>query len=299
MRRFVPDSTLVPGIIEDIEIHKIRASPNLLRPRTADLEELILSIRERGLLQPIIVRLKDEYFEIVAGNRRYTACKALGWRKVICHVVELSDKESFEISLIENVQRKTLSPIEEGTAYRRYVADFGWGGVSDLASRLGKSVAYITKRIKLLNLPSDILDSISESLICTSVAEELCTVKDKDKQSLLAQMISKRHLSVKETREMVKDNDDFDIGEHPSLLTLGNGDIERGERAFDKSITIYKIALSRLAAVIESIEENWIIRDTLMHHNNTLHTQIDLLIKCKRKYKQNGTPLICGMLRDK
>ena len=164
----------------------------------------------------------------------------------------------------------------------KYVSDFGWGGVSDLALRLGKSVAYITKRIKLLDLPSGILDSISESLICTSVAEELCTVKDKDKQSLLAEMISKRHLSVG----------------GPSLLTLGVGDIETGERAFDKSIIIYKIALSRLGAVIESIEDNWIVRDTLMHHNNILHTQIDLLIKCKRKYKQNATPLICGLLRD-
>lgn len=296
MRRFVPDSQLVPGLIEDIEIHKIKASPNLLRPRTEDLEDLILSVRERGLLQPIIVRLKDEYFEIVAGNRRYTACKTLGWRKIICHVVELSDMESFEISLVENVQRKTLTPLEEGNAYRKYVSDFGWGGVSDLALRLSKSVAYITKRIKLLDLPSDILDSISDSVISTSVAEELCTVKDKEKQSVLADMISKRHLSVKETREMVKNNDEFDGGDFFPLFTLVDGNIDGGERVFDKAIIIYKIALSRLAAIIESVEDNWIIRETLMHQNSILHAQIDLLFKYKRKYKQKSAPLIFGRL---
>jgi ParB family chromosome partitioning protein len=283
--------------MEDIEIHKIRLSPSLLRPRTTDLDDLINSIRQRGLLQPIIVRLKDEHFEIVAGNRRYTACKSLGWRKIICHVVELSDKESFEISLIENVQRKTLTPLEEGKAYRKYVSDYGWGGVSELAERLGKSVAYITKRIKLLDLPSDIIDSISGSLICPSVAEELCTVKDKEKQSVLAAMIRKRHLSVKEAREMVKDNDDFRYHDDSSPLTLQHCDVDVGERAFDKSITIYKIALCRLAAVIESVENNWLIRDTLMHHNRILHGQIDLLIKCKRKYKRNSTPLVHGRIR--
>lgn len=296
MRRFFPDSQIVPGIMEDVEIHKIRLSPNLLRPRTADLEDLISSIKQKGLLQPIIVRLKDEYFEIVAGNRRYTACKTLGWRKIICHVVELSDMESFEISLVENVQRKTLTPLEEGNAYRKYVSDFGWGGVSDLALRLSKSVAYITKRIKLLDLPSDILDSISDSVICTSVAEELCTVKDKEKQSVLADMISKRHLSVKETREMVKNNDEFDGGDFFPLFTLVDGNIDGGERVFDKAIIIYKIALSRLAAIIESVEDNWIIRETLMHQNSILHAQIDLLFKYKRKYKQKSAPLIFGRL---
>ena len=109
----------------------------------------------------------------------------MGWRKITCHVVELDDKEAFEVSLTENVQRKTLNPLEEARAFKTYVSDFGWGGASDLAIRLGKSASYVTKRIRLLELPTDVLDSITDSVIGTSVAEELCSVKDKSKQSEL------------------------------------------------------------------------------------------------------------------
>jgi len=210
LRKLTSDPQLVPGIIEDIEIYRIREPSFPLRLKHSELNQLASSIKQKGLLQPIIVRSKEAQFEIVAGNRRYNACKMLGWRKITCHVVELGDKEAFEVSLTENVQRKTLSSLEEAQAFKTYVSDFGWGGVSDLGIRLGKSASYITKRIRLLELPSDVLDSISESVIGTSVAEELCSIKDKSKQSELAELISRRHLSVKETREMLKVDDDCD-----------------------------------------------------------------------------------------
>jgi ParB family chromosome partitioning protein len=75
----------------------------------------------------------------------------LGWRKIISHIVELTDKEAFEITLTENVQKKTLNPIDEALAYKRYIKDYGWGGMSELARKLGKSVSYISKRINLLD----------------------------------------------------------------------------------------------------------------------------------------------------
>lgn len=293
----------MPGIIEDIEIYKIREPSFPLRSRSSEIDKLASSIKQKGLLQPIVVRSKEMQFEIVAGNRRYSACKMLGWRKITCHVVELGDKAAFEVSLTENVQRKTLSPLEEAQAFKIYVSDFGWGGVSDLAIRLGKSASYITKRIRLLELPYDVLDSITESVIGTSVAEELCSIKDKSKQSELANLISRRHLSVKETREILKVNDDDDDhgAEYTNTYSLYQTQepdhIQKVQRVMDKSILLLKVAMNRLGTLIESIEDEWIIHEILMQHNNILHTQIDLLIKEKRKYNCN-TPHILHNVYD-
>jgi ParB family chromosome partitioning protein len=289
LRKLTSDPQLVPGIIEDIEMYRIIEPSFLLRLKHSELNELASSIKQKGLLQPIVVRSKEAQFEIVAGNRRYNACKILQWRKITCHVVELDDKEAFEVSLTENVQRKTLNPLEEARAFKSYVSDFGWGGVSDLALRLGKSSSYITRRIRLLELPSDVLDSITDSVLGTSIAEELCSVKDKSKQSELAEMISRRHLSLKETREMLKFDDDGDEdNEYTHTYSLyqnqGQDNIQRAHRIMDKSILLLKVAMNRLGTLIENTEDDWIIHEILMQHNSMLHVQIDLLIKEKRKY---------------
>jgi ParB family transcriptional regulator, chromosome partitioning protein len=77
----------------------------------------------------------------------------LGWRKIICHILEIGDKDAFEISLIENIHRKSLDPLEEAEAFKEYVISFGWGGISDLAAKIGKSISYVDRRIRLLRLP--------------------------------------------------------------------------------------------------------------------------------------------------
>ncbi len=88
------------GVIEDVEVSKINIPSYCLRSNLGDINDLAQSIKQKGLLQPIVIRTKRENFEIVAGNRRYYACKSLGWRKIICHIVELDDKAAFEVSLI-------------------------------------------------------------------------------------------------------------------------------------------------------------------------------------------------------
>jgi ParB family chromosome partitioning protein len=99
------------GVIEDIDISRIRKGMYLRTEN--EVHDLANSIDQKGLLQPIVVRAStEEYFDVVAGNRRLAACKALGWRKMPCHVVELDEKEAFEISLIENIQRQRLNPID-------------------------------------------------------------------------------------------------------------------------------------------------------------------------------------------
>src|SRR5215204_2556877 len=161
------------GIIEDINLSQVRQSEHNYRDPSNDISELIKSISEKGLLQPILVRAKEGHFEIIAGHRRYNACKNLGWRKIICHILEIGDKDAFEISLIENIQRRSLDALEEAEAFKEYVINFGWGGISDLAIKIGKSISYVDRRIRLLKLPIDVLHSTSNSLISTSIAEEL------------------------------------------------------------------------------------------------------------------------------
>jgi len=151
----------IPGLIGDVTLSKIKYSENRLRPKSG-VEEMADSIRENGLLLPIVVRPKNDYFEIVAGNRRRMACEMMRWRKIPWHIVELDDKKAFEYSLVENIQRQTLSVIEEAEAFKVYVADFGWGSVSELARKIGKSPSYITKRINLLDLPTDVIDSVTK-----------------------------------------------------------------------------------------------------------------------------------------
>lgn len=137
MAKSLSSSNLIAGLIEDVDIYKIRQPPEYYRSTPSNLNELANSIKRKGLLQPVIVRTKqDGYFEMVAGNRRLQACKSLGWRKIICHIIELDDKQAFEISLIENIQRKSLSPIEEAYAFKSYVSELGWGGISDLATKI-------------------------------------------------------------------------------------------------------------------------------------------------------------------
>jgi ParB family transcriptional regulator, chromosome partitioning protein len=190
--KLISTTTKLSGIIEDIDISKIKESQFLLRVSTRDeVEELSKSIIEYGLLNPIVVRIKNDFkFEIVAGNRRYLACKILGYKKIASHVIELDDKGAFEISLIENIQRKTLHQIEEAQAFHKYTSEYGWGGATELSKKIGKSISYVTRRMRLLELPPDVIASITSSEITTSAAEELLTVKDKDKQSEVSKIIT-------------------------------------------------------------------------------------------------------------
>jgi ParB family chromosome partitioning protein len=273
------------GILENVDIHRIDHPLDIYHSLVDDLSPLIASIKQKGLLQPIIIRTKGKRFEIVAGSRRYSACKELGWRKIVCHIVELDDKEAFEVSLVENVQRKTLKPLDEARAFKAYVEDYGWGGISDLATKIGKSVSYVDKRIKLLELPEKIREGVSEHMISTTIAEELESVDDQYKQSELAQLVFKKHLSSRKVRQLVKDYKDS-IYNTQGILTNEDRIIdidEKVQRTFDKTIVTLKLALNRLAYIIEGIEENWVIYEILMQHKNMLNAQIDLLIRQKKK----------------
>ena len=282
------------GSLEDLEILDITASKHPLRGTLNNLDELADSIRKIGLLQPIVVRMNSSNsLEIVAGNRRLNACKALGWRKISCHLVELDDKQAFEASIIENVQRNTLNPIEEGLAYNKYVQEFGWGGISELAQKLAKSTSYICKRIKLTELPKEMIDLIIKSEVKVSIGEELLPIGDKHTISKLTKMIQERQLSSRMVRRLVKEIDTKNLDEdHLYNFTDAKyhfTDVSEYDKIcslFDKMIISIKLLIKKLVDIIESVRDKWIFYDTLMQHKHRLHEQIDLLIKERRKYKK-------------
>jgi ParB family transcriptional regulator, chromosome partitioning protein len=297
MSEVISSTDSLSGVIDDIDISKIRHPKNQLRSRNYYITELAASIRRSGLLQPIIVRMMtDKHYEIVAGNRRYEACKSLGWRKITCHIEELDDRAAFEVSLVENIQRRTLSPLEEAEAFRRYVTDFGWGGVSNLANKIGKSVSFVTKRIALLRLPPEILESIKEYTLSTSAAEELCFVKNINKQSELAKIVAQRHLTLRKMRQMVETIRNQDSED--SLIIESNNNIQKDlchqmQRSLDKSIIVLKIALNKLDAIINDTRDDiWLTQEILLQHRRMLHNEIDILLREKRKTEHRLVKLL-------
>ena len=286
-------ATSLSGIIDDIEVTRIRHPNEQLRSGSYLVTDLAASIAQKGLLHPIIVRINGDLFEIVAGNRRFEACKILGWRKITCHVEDLSAKEAFEISLMENIQRCTLNPLDEAKAFDSYVSQFGWGGVSDLAAKIGKSVSYVTKRISLLTLPQDVINSIRENAMSSSMGEELCSVKDDTTRSELAYLISQRHLSVRKVRKLVENLENNSSHSARNTAQSGGKTANKIQKSLDKSIIVLRIAMNRIAMITEDIREDcWVTGEMLLQHKNVLHDEIDILLKQKRKANQKLNRLL-------
>ncbi len=276
------------GSTYEINISDIFQSLNPLRNDYNNIAELADSIAKIGLLSPILVRTTvNNKLEVVAGNRRFKACKSLGWKKIVCHIVELDDKSAFEASIIENVQRKTLNIIEEGLAFKKYVKEFGWGGASELARKLSKSPSYVSKRMKILELPNDVLQLLSESEITASAGEELLSIKERDKQSKFATIAFHQSIPSKSLRRLIKD-DKSRIGHWPVSFPHSEQENEKTLKAFDNSIISLRIAMNRIASITEKIEDRWIIREILMNHKNAISSQIDLLIRERKKFINNG-----------
>ena len=285
MQKIHSTSNSIIGLLDNIDISQIKPFKySYRRNNSEDLHELCYSIKEKGLLHPIIVRMIEGGYEIVAGTRRYNACKILGWRKIFCQVVELEDKDAFEVSLIENIHSKNLNSIEEARAFQDYVTNYGWGGISELATRLGKSVSYVDKRIRLLDLPPDVLESLSKGSLSVSIGDELLPLKEKEQQSKLAELIKKRKLSSRQVRrlksEMKSSGNPYDVLDFQTKII----DIDaKTQKSFDKAIIAIRVAMNKLASVINDVEDNWTVYEILLQHKNMLNNQIDILYKEKKK----------------
>jgi ParB family chromosome partitioning protein len=280
-------SSQLKGIIEEVDVYSIELPKFPFRNlEFENVDELSLSIQQHGLLNPIIIKTINDRFQIVTGTRRYLSCRKLGWRNILCHIIEVNEKDAFEISLVENLQNKSLNAIEEARAFKAYVTDFGWGDISDLSKKISKSAAYIYKRLSMLDLPQEILDNYNKSIINNSTVNELIFVKNRDKQLQIVKKAIEEKLTIREIRKIAKDNDNsvYDCSDYPLLNKDKIEELDlKTQRSFDKTITILKIALNKLGGIIESVEDNWIVYETLMQHKNMIDKQIDILIKEKKK----------------
>ena len=180
-------------------------SPNKYQPRESfrpeKLRELIASIREKGVVQPILVRAKGRGYELIAGERRLRAARELRLKKIPAVIRDVRDEEMLELSLIENIQREDLTPIEEAQAYRRLIKEFGLTQ-SSLAKRVGKERPSIANILRLLSLPREIQLDVSRGTISPGHARALLGL-GKAGQVEMNKKIKRRRLSVRETEELV------------------------------------------------------------------------------------------------
>jgi len=184
--------------IQKISLGLITPSP--LQPRvefpTEHLHELVESIRERGIIQPLIVRKVNGKFELIAGERRWRAASELGLADAPVIVREASDREVLELALIENLQREDLNPIEEAAAYERLSRDFGLTQ-EDIARRVGKHRASVANAMRLLDLAPDVQSLLKHSRISVGHAKVLLSLKSHDEQNWLAEQIVRLGASVR------------------------------------------------------------------------------------------------------
>jgi len=276
---------------EKIETRLINKAEKPVRSYLGDISELCSSIKVHGLLQPIVVRPKGSHFEVVCGNRRLEACKQLVMRYVGCVVKDLTDAEAFELSIIENVQRRTLDALDEARAFRRYVTEFGWGGVSDLARRIGKSQVYVSHRIALLDLPDNVQQRLSEGRMSPSQAEELVWFGDPSKQGIVMSLLEDQKVSVKRIRRIRTqlEKETFDpflgfAGGRRDLIRRGSyvdgSDNSADRRLVEDAILALRIALVRVDAAVSKVESES-VKDPMMRERLSLHGIIDRLIRLK------------------
>lgn len=190
--------------VTDVAIDKI--SPNRLQPRKtfspASLQELADSIRESGILQPILVRRSGDGYELIAGERRFQAARLAGLDVVPVLVRDFDDSQSLLIALVENLQREDLNPVEEAEALERLASDFKFTH-RDISAKIGKSRTHVTNLLRILRLPEAIRSFLQEGKISLGHAKVLLSVPDAATQANLAAQVIERGLTVREAERLV------------------------------------------------------------------------------------------------
>lgn len=184
-----------------------QVEPNSEQPRKDFDEDALLeladSIKQFGVLQPLLVQKKNDYYEIIAGERRWRAAKLAGVKEVPIIVKNYTDQEIVEISLIENIQRENLNPIEEAMAFKRLLEEFDLKQ-DEVAERVSKSRTAVTNSMRLLKLSERVQQMIVDDMISTGHARALLAIDDEEQQYILANKIFDEKLSVRETEKLVK-----------------------------------------------------------------------------------------------
>ena len=208
--------------------------PNRFQPRIKFNESAILelaeSIKEHGVIQPIVVRKISDKYEIISGELRYKASVLAGKTTIPAVITNLDDKNSAEIALIENVQRQDLTPIEEAISYKK-ILDMGYLNQSDLADKLGKTQSTIANKLRLLNLAEEVQEALLEQKISERHARSLLKLNEKQQKIMLERIISER-LTVRKTDEEIK-----------KLLETSSEEDENPEKKLETSLEVLDLGL--------------------------------------------------------
>ena len=220
----IPDETkdekdvVVKEVVKEVVVKepaevKVRISqvePNKEQPRKYFDEDALIelseSIKQYGVLQPLLVQKKDNYYEIIAGERRWRAAKLAGVKEVPVVIKDYSDQEVMEIALIENIQREDLNPIEEAQAYQRLIKDYRLKQ-DEVAEKVSKSRAAITNSLRLLKLDKRVQEMVMEGKLSNGHARTIISIEDGDKQYAIAQKIFDEKLSVREVEKLMREQD--------------------------------------------------------------------------------------------
>ena len=200
-----------------LSIHEVEPNRNQPRKQFDEdaIEELADSIKQYGVIQPLIVQKKDNYYEIIAGERRWRACKKAGLKEVPVIIKNYDEKETLKISLIETIQREDLNPIEEAKAYEILHDSYGLKQ-DEIAASVSKSRTAITNIMRLLKLDERVQDMVIENLISSGHGRTLLSIDDGDVQYQLAEKILDENLSVREAEKLVKSVLEHKDNEKPS-----------------------------------------------------------------------------------
>ena len=232
----IPAMDTKPAKKKDVEVAEkgpetlvkiTKVEPNREQPRKNFDEDALLelaeSIKQFGLLQPILVQDRTDYYEIIAGERRWRAAKLAGLKEVPVIIKNLTEQEIVEIALIENIQREDLNPIEEALAYKKLLEEFNLKQ-DEVAERVSKSRTAVTNSMRLLKLSEEVQRMIIDEMITTGHARALLGVTDPEQQYLLAQRIFDEKLSVREIEKIVKN--------------IGKPAKEKKDKSIDESLQI-------------------------------------------------------------
>lgn len=236
-------SNNVSGGIEYININDIK--PNANQPRkTFDeekLEELAASIKEHGLIQPVVLRKSGKGYEIVAGERRWRAARKIGIKEVPCIVKELTDEENMLLAIIENMQREDLNPIEEAEGINQMIETYGLTQ-EQVSKSVGKSRPYIANSLRLLRLPDVIIGYVAEGQLSAGHAKMLAGIEDDKKQIDLADAAIKEGWSVRQLEKIIRE--DKPAAKKASRVKVKNANVRKVENDL-KDVLGTKVTLNQ------------------------------------------------------
>ncbi len=271
-----------PSVDSDIKMINItNINPNSYQPRkTFDekkLNELANSIKEKGLIQPVILTKKDIGYEIIVGERRWRACKKIGYECIPAIIKEASSYELLELALIENIQREDLNPIEEAKSYKELIDNLNLTQ-EKLSEKIGKSRASIANTLRLLKLPDNVQHDVSNNLISEGHARTLLSLKDSNYLLDVKELIICHNLSVRQTERLVNAINGGAVVDNNIIATLFEEDTDKLAHLLEDSVIENKKKVSNIEKDIYDFELEGIgkVKEMKFKLENIFNTTVNI-----------------------